>query len=207
MRESIAEDGSSLAEPVTPGQDNGAEEQIHKNLFDKIVGAYTDLLAKKVVKLVVLLVFLAWTLTSINSIENIHHGLPQAESMPSDSYLIDYFNTIDKYLATGPQSSLLLKVVSGRNPPVFDLDDTKTPSQVLPSRRDSVMRYSIPKIVDALANELDGSVTHFAKGVTYSWMDDFWGFINPHQRVLPVLTRLTARISLSSPTIILHVVA
>ncbi|GLE02587.1 hypothetical protein PINS_up011428 [Pythium insidiosum] len=178
MRESIAEDGSSLAEPVTPGQDNGAEEQIHKNLFDKIVGAYTDLLAKKVVKLVVLLVFLAWTLTSINSIENIHHGLPQAESMPSDSYLIDYFNTIDKYLATGPPVFFVVEGGYGRNPPVFDLDDTKTQAKFCKSKG-FCDEYSIPKIVDALANELDGSVTHFAKGVTYSWMDDFWGFINP----------------------------
>ncbi|DAZ93840.1 TPA: hypothetical protein N0F65_002171 [Lagenidium giganteum] len=146
--------------------------------FDRCVDAYSWFLSLKIVKLLVLLFFLTMTLLSIPSIENIDHGLPQAESMPSDSYLIDYFNALDVYLATGPPIFFVAEAGYKRNPKKFDFND-KTLQAKLCRSKEFCDDLALPKIIDALANEGNGNITHFSKGVTYSWMDDFWGFVSP----------------------------
>jgi Niemann-Pick C1 protein len=148
------------------------------HFFDRCVDAYAHFLSLRIVKLLVLLVFLMWTLLSIVSIESLHHGLPQAESMPSQSYLISYFNALDKYLATGAPVFFVVEGGYKRNPTVFDLTDQSVEAKFCTSK-DFCDEFSIPKILDVLANEGDQSVTHLSNGVVYSWMDDFWGFVNP----------------------------
>ncbi|TYZ67629.1 hypothetical protein PybrP1_011406 [[Pythium] brassicae (nom. inval.)] len=148
------------------------------HMFDRCVDAYSWFLSLRVVKLFVLLLFLSWTLLSITSIETLKHGLPQAESMPSDSYLTDYFNALDVYLATGAPVYFVVEGGYGRNPPVFDLNDQAVQAKFCKSKA-FCDEFAIPKIIDALANEGDRDVTHFSEGTTYSWMDDFWGFVNP----------------------------
>jgi Niemann-Pick C1 protein len=149
-----------------------------EHFFDKCVDAYANFLANKIVKLVVLLFFLILTLLAIPSIENLQHGLPQAESMPSESYMVDYFNALDKYLATGPPVYFVVESGYGKNPKQFDFSQQKVESLFCKSKG-FCNDFSIPKIVDALGNNGDANITHFSKGVTYSWMDDFWGFVNP----------------------------
>ncbi|KAJ0391575.1 hypothetical protein P43SY_010874 [Pythium insidiosum] len=174
-------------EPKTPEDPatrrTGSRMAIHADGASNCVNAcldfYTNLLANKIIKLVVLLGFSTWTILSIVSIEKIDHGLQQAESMPSGSYLIDYFNKIDEYLATGPPIYFVVEGGYGRNPAVFDLDDRGVQAKFCKSK-DFCDEFAIPKIVDALANDLDSAVTHFSKGVTYSWLDDLWGFVNPN---------------------------
>jgi Niemann-Pick C1 protein len=148
------------------------------HFFDQCVDAYASFLSKKIVKLVVLLVFSIWSLLSIYSIENLRHGLPQAESMPSESYLISYFNAIDKYLATGAPVFFVVEGGYKRNPAVFDLNNQSVEALFCKSK-DFCDEFSIPKIVDVLANDADRTITHLSNGVTYSWMDDFWGFVSP----------------------------
>lgn len=165
----------SEAPPVTA---TGAATTTGAHLFDQCVDAYSWFLSLRIVKLVVLLLFLAWTLVSIVSIEKIKHGLPQAESMPSKSYLTKYFDALDVYLATGPPVYFVVEGGYGRNPPVFDLNDQAVQAKFCKSKS-FCDEFAIPKIIDALANEGDRDVTHFSEGTTYSWMDDFWGFVNP----------------------------
>lgn len=148
------------------------------HFFDMCVDAYARFLSFKVVKLVVLFLFMLWSLVSIYSIEHLRHGLPQAESMPSQSYLVSYFNAIDEYLATGAPVFFVVEGGYKRNPTVFDLNNESVEAKFCKSK-DFCDDFSIPKIVDVLANDADRSVTHLSNGVTYSWMDDFWGFVGP----------------------------
>ncbi|DAZ93846.1 TPA: hypothetical protein N0F65_002177 [Lagenidium giganteum] len=183
---------------ITPGAVSTipAAEPEKLHFADRCVQAYGRFLSRKLVKLAVLLLFLVLTLLSISSIENIQHGLPQAESMSSTSYLIDYFNALDRYLATGPPVYFVVEAGHGRNPKTFNFTDQQVRAKFCKTKEfcDDV---SVPKIVDALGNVGDNRVTHLSKGVTYSWMDDLWGFASPqsdccrvdsHGAYLPVMS-------------------
>lgn len=172
-----------LVQPKTPEEEgvqasSAASTTTAVHIFDVCVNAYAWFLSLRIVKLLVLLIFLFWTLISITSIEKIKHGLPQAESMPSKSYLTDYFNALDAYLATGAPVYFVVEGGYGRNPEVFDLNDQAVQAKFCKSKS-FCEDYAIPKIIDALANDGDRTITHFSEGTTYSWMDDFWGFVSP----------------------------
>ncbi|KAG3057423.1 hypothetical protein PC121_g14833, partial [Phytophthora cactorum] len=145
---------------------------------DHCVDVYASFLTYKFVKLVVLLAFLGWTLWSIYSMESLDQGLPQKEAMPSNSYMIEYFNALDVYLATGSPVYFIVETSYGRNPASWSLNDESVET-IFCKSKNICGTYSIPNIMNALANHGDESVTHISPGTTYSWMDDFWGFVNP----------------------------
>lgn len=146
--------------------------------FDTCVDAYARFLARKPVKLIVLLAFLLWTLLSIALIEKLRHGFTQVEVLPSASYLISYTNAIDKYLATGAPVFFVVEGGFKRNPTAFNLSDTAVAAKFCRSK-DFCDTRSVPNIVDALVNNVDDMVSHLSRDVTHSWLDDFWGFVNP----------------------------
>ncbi|CAI5731976.1 unnamed protein product [Peronospora destructor] len=154
------------------------ENRTLTNVLDHCVDAYASILTCKLVKLIVLLAFLGWTLWSIYSMESLDQGLPQKEAMPSDSYMIEYFNALDLYLATGVPVYFIVEAGYGRNPDTWSLNDESVET-IFCKSKDVCDTYSIPNIMDALANEGDKTVTHISPGTTYSWLDDFWGFVNP----------------------------
>ncbi|KAG6590591.1 Niemann-Pick C1 protein [Phytophthora cinnamomi] len=170
-------------EPKTPAPEDARRSVTPENrtltdVLDYCVDVYASLLTYKIVKLVVLLVFLGWTLWSIYSMESLDQGLPQKEAMPSDSYMIEYFNALDVYLATGVPVYFIVETGYGRNPDTWSLNDESVET-VFCKSKDICGTYSIPNIMNALANHGDKTVTHISPGTTYSWMDDFWGFVNP----------------------------
>lgn len=167
------------------------------HFFDMCVDAYARFLSLKLVKLLVLLAFLIWSLASIYSIEHLRHGLPQAESMPSKSYLISYFNAIDGYLATGAPVFFVVEGGYKRNPTVFDLNNQSVEAKFCKSK-DFCDEFSIPKIVDVLANDADRKVTHLSTGATYSWLDDFWGFVSPDSECCRVDAKTSAYLPIES---------
>ncbi|RMX64265.1 hypothetical protein KXD40_005095 [Peronospora effusa] len=177
-----------IAEPLvlqsnTPAPEDSRRSVTPENrtltdVLDHCVDAYASILTCKLVKLIVLLAFLGWTLWSIYSMESLDQGLPQKEAMPSDSYMIEYFNALDVYLATGAPVYFIVEAGYGRNPDTWSLNDESVET-IFCKSKDVCDTYSIPNIMDALANEGDKTVTHISPGTTYSWMDDFWGFVNP----------------------------
>ncbi|CAI5709934.1 unnamed protein product [Hyaloperonospora brassicae] len=146
--------------------------------LEHCVDVYASILTYKIVKLFVLLSFLAWTLWSIYSMESLEQGLPQKEAMPSDSYMIEYFDALDTYLETGVPVYFIVEAGYGRNPDRWSLNDESVET-VFCKSKDICGTYSVPNVMNALANHGDKSVTHISPGTTYSWMDDFWGFVNP----------------------------
>uniref|UniRef100_K3WBN3 SSD domain-containing protein n=1 Tax=Globisporangium ultimum (strain ATCC 200006 / CBS 805.95 / DAOM BR144) TaxID=431595 RepID=K3WBN3_GLOUD len=195
------QDAPEQQQPTTPADTKDeatslTSTSMSPKFLDRCIDAYASFLSLRIVKLLVMLLFWAWTIVSIYSIENINHGLPQAESMPSKSYMVKYFNALDKYLATGAPVYFVVEGGYKRNPAVFDLEDTNVQSLLCKSK-EFCGEFAIPKIIDALANEGNRNITHLSEGTTYSWMDDFWGFVNPdseccrvdsHNAYLPILT-------------------
>ncbi|KAG4051202.1 hypothetical protein PC123_g13580 [Phytophthora cactorum] len=170
-------------EPKTPAADDvrpsvTPEKHSLTQVLDYCVDVYASILTHKLVKMIVLLAFLAWTLWSIYSMETLDQGLPQKEAMPSNSYMIEYFNALDVYLATGSPVYFIVETSYGRNPASWSLNDESVET-IFCKSKDICGTYSIPNIMNALANHGDESVTHISPGTTYSWMDDFWGFVNP----------------------------
>ncbi|RLN14834.1 hypothetical protein BBJ28_00010676 [Nothophytophthora sp. Chile5] len=171
-------------QPKTPEGDDAAQAPATSitppltQLLDHCVDVYAWILSLKIVKLIVLLLFLAWTLVSIYSIESLDHGLPQSEAMPSESYMIEYFNALDVYLATGSPVYFVVETGYERNPDSWGLNDESVET-IFCKSKDICGTYSIPNIMNALANDGDKTITHISPGTTYSWMDDFWGFVNP----------------------------
>ncbi|KAF1793653.1 Niemann-Pick C1, N-terminal [Phytophthora cactorum] len=177
-------------EPKTPAADDvrpsvTPEKHSLTQVLDYCVDVYASILTHKLVKMIVLLAFLAWTLWSIYSMETLDQGLPQKEAMPSNSYMIEYFNALDVYLATGSPVYFVVETSYGRNPASWSLNDESVET-IFCKSKDICGTYSIPNIMNALANHGDESVTHISPGTTYSWMDDFWGFVNPDKTVPPV---------------------
>ncbi|KAH7459687.1 NPC intracellular cholesterol transporter 1 [Phytophthora ramorum] len=170
-------------QPKTPAADDIRPSVVNENhsltqVLDYCVDVYASILTHKLVKLIVLLAFLAWTLWSIYSMETLDQGLPQKEAMPSSSYMIEYFNALDVYLATGVPVYFIVETGYGRNPDTWSLNADSVET-VFCKSKDICGTYSIPNIMNALANNGDETITHISPGTTYSWMDDFWGFVNP----------------------------
>ncbi|CAG2106852.1 unnamed protein product [Medioppia subpectinata] len=63
---------------------------------------YAPLLMKDYIRLPVIIVFLGWFCTSVAVINKLDVGLDQQLSMPSDSYLLPYFEAQTKSLGVGP---------------------------------------------------------------------------------------------------------
>ncbi|RLN72451.1 hypothetical protein BBO99_00009792, partial [Phytophthora kernoviae] len=174
----------SMQQPTTPAVERASQTPVSVEtssltaMLDYCVDVYAWVLTFKIVKLIVLLAFLACTLLSIYSMETLDQGLPQKEAMPSDSYMIEYFDALDVYLATGTPVYFIVETGYERNPDEWSLNDESVET-IFCKSKDICGTYSIPNVMNALANHGDKTVTHVSPGTTYSWMDDFWGFVNP----------------------------
>ncbi|KDO35356.1 hypothetical protein SPRG_00205 [Saprolegnia parasitica CBS 223.65] len=143
--------------------------------IQRVVGAYADFLAKPLVKAVVLSLFLTATGLSIYSVESLEQGLDNADAMPSQSYLITYFDTINVALETGPP--IFYIVESGyKGNPVFDYANMSTVPAFCTSK-EFCHPFSVPNVVSALGNSGVSDLSHTSPGVVHSWMDDFWPFV------------------------------
>ncbi|XP_054787457.1 uncharacterized protein LOC129293484 [Prosopis cineraria] len=119
------------------------------------------------VKIVVVAMFVAFTLASIALCTRIERGLEQKIVLPRDSYLQGYFNNISEYLRVGPP---LYFVVKNYN---YSLESTHTNQLCSISHCDS----------NSLLNEISRASlvpesSYIAKPAA-SWLDDFLVWISP----------------------------
>ncbi|KAM7354023.1 Niemann-Pick type C-1a isoform 3-T3 [Cochliomyia hominivorax] len=82
-------------------------------LYKFFKSVYVPFLMKKTVRVVVMIVFYGWLCSSIAIAPQIEIGLNQELSMPEDSYVLHYFQSLNKYLSIGPPVYFVLK--SGLN--------------------------------------------------------------------------------------------
>ncbi|KAL7026898.1 hypothetical protein ACKWTF_005220 [Chironomus riparius] len=70
---------------------------------------YVPFLMKKTIRISVMLIFFAWLCSSIYVIPKIEIGLDQELSMPKDSFVLKYFQHLQKYLLIGAPTYFVLK--------------------------------------------------------------------------------------------------
>jgi Niemann-Pick C1 protein len=128
---------------------------------------YAPLLLKREIKQLVLVVFGGLFLTAIIGIQHIKFGLDQRLALPSDSYLVSYFDDLAAYLDVGPP---VYFVAQGA-------DVTERPGQQqLCGRFTTCMELSVANTLEAERKRPESS---FLGSPPASWIDDFFQWTNP----------------------------
>ncbi|THH20160.1 hypothetical protein EW146_g1160 [Bondarzewia mesenterica] len=113
---------------------------------------YAPFLLRPMVKGVILMVFGGFFVASVISMQHIELGLDQRLALPSESYLIPYFDSLDAYLDVGP------------------------PRQTLCGRFTTCDDFSVANVLEAERKRPEVS---FISQPTASWVDDFLNWLNP----------------------------
>ncbi|KAI0068877.1 multidrug efflux transporter AcrB transmembrane domain-containing protein [Artomyces pyxidatus] len=128
---------------------------------------YAPFLLKPAVKGAILLVFGGLFIMSVISIQHIELGLDQRLALPSDSYLVSYFNDMDAYLDIGPPVYFV----------THDVDVTQRQGQrSLCGRFTTCDDFSVANTLEAERKRPEVS---FISQPTASWIDDFLTWLNP----------------------------
>lgn len=83
-------------------------------LFKLFEHIYAPFLLKKWVRAAVIVLFFGWACSSIAVVPKIEIGLDQEISMPSDSFVVKYFDFIKKYLSVGPPVYFVVNNTAGQ---------------------------------------------------------------------------------------------
>ncbi|PAV20974.1 multidrug efflux transporter transmembrane domain-containing [Pyrrhoderma noxium] len=128
---------------------------------------YAPFLLKPVVKVLVLLLFGGIFVCSVISIQHIQLGLDQRLALPSDSYLVPYFDALEKYLDIGPP---VYFVSTGVN--VTDRSDQRH----LCGRFTTCDGFSLANVLEAERKRPESS---FINQPSASWIDDYLHWLDP----------------------------
>lgn len=145
-----------------PNTEKGREGFLYK-LFHKY---YAPFLVKKPVVIVVLLAFFGWVCSSIAVLSNLDVGLDQKLSMPEDSYVLRYFDALEKYLSVGPPVYFVVK--SGFN--YDDFNDQNTLCSVGFCYRES--------LVNQISDATRFSNSTYLAHAPMDWLDTYISWMN-----------------------------
>ncbi|KAH9048952.1 multidrug efflux transporter AcrB transmembrane domain-containing protein [Lactarius hengduanensis] len=129
---------------------------------------YAPFILRPVIKSAVILIFGAFFVISVISVQHIELGLDQRLALPSDSYLVQYFDDMDTYLNVGP--------------PVYfvshDIDVTRRRGQqALCARFTTCDDFSVANTLEA---ERKRPAMSYISDPSASWIDDFLTWLNPN---------------------------
>ncbi|KAH0587421.1 hypothetical protein H2248_006210 [Termitomyces sp. 'cryptogamus'] len=128
---------------------------------------YAPFLLKPFTKGFVTITFMGVFVASVISIQHIELGLDQRLALPSDSYLVDYFNNLDAYLDVGPPVYFVSR----------DIDVTqRSGQQALCARFTTCQEFSVANTLEAERKRPEAS---FISEPSASWIDDFLGWLDP----------------------------
>lgn len=146
------------------------ESNIYINYdFSKILKKYyAPWLFKPSNKKKILVFFIVWLGISLSLLPGIKFGLDQRIALPQESYLIDYFNSIYKFLNIGPPIFFVIK----------NLDVTlRQNQQVVCGKFSTCNEFSITNILEQEYKRFE--VSTIAEP-TSNWLDDFLTWLNPN---------------------------
>ncbi|PWN29681.1 multidrug efflux transporter AcrB transmembrane domain-containing protein [Jaminaea rosea] len=127
---------------------------------------YASTLVKPFVKKLVLVAFSALFVLSLIGAHKVEMGLDQRLALPADSYLRDYFNSLDAFLDVGPPAYF-----------VSQADVTHRPGQQeLCGRFTTCADLSVANVLEGERKRPDVS---FIAEPASSWLDDFLTYLNP----------------------------
>lgn len=150
--------------PASPGVFETAKKPAFSRLLQKY---YAPFLLKPAVKSAVVLVFVSWLVASIALLPSLQLGLDQRLAVPSDSYLVNYFNDVYQYFGSGPP---VYFVVENTNVTGRDIQ------QRLCGRFSTCDEYSLVNVVEQERKRSDVS---YINAPAASWLDDFFQYLNP----------------------------
>lgn len=141
---------------------------IHTGFLARVIRRhYAPFLLSESVKAVVLVLFGGLFVASVISIQRVELGLDERLALPRDSYLIDYFNDLHRYLEIGPPVYFVVQ----------DGDETSRAGQrELCGRFTTCEPFSLASVLEVERKRAD---TSFIGMPTSSWLDDFFLWLNP----------------------------
>lgn len=151
--------------PGSQAYDHG-EEGVLQQFIRKVYA--TRLLGQKV-KLLVMIVFLGLFAAGLALFPAVELGLDQRIALPSDSYLVQYFDDVSAYLNTGPPVYFVTRDVNVT---------ARHHQQQLCGRFSSCDRFSLGFVLEQESKRSDVS---YITGSTANWLDDFFYWLNPQQ--------------------------
>lgn len=128
---------------------------------------YAPSLLRREVKQLVLVAFGGLFLAAIIGIQHITLGLDQRLALPSESYLVPYFNDVDSFLDVGPP---VYFVTEGGDP------SSRHGQQQLCGRFTTCLELSVANSLEAERKRPDSS---FIASPPAAWIDDFLQWTNP----------------------------
>ncbi|KAF2713476.1 multidrug efflux transporter AcrB transmembrane domain-containing protein [Pleomassaria siparia CBS 279.74] len=141
------------------GEEGGLQKFIRKTYAPAILG--------KKAKVVILAIFFGIFTASLALFPGVELGLDQRIAIPSDSYLIPYFNDLYDYFDAGPPVYFVTK----------ELNVTERPAQrELCGRFSTCKQYSLANIIEAERKRPE--VSYLAASAA-NWVDDFFFWLNP----------------------------
>jgi Niemann-Pick C1 protein len=151
------------------------EEQIYDDheaestLQSFIRRIYAPFILDRRVKAVIVIVFLGILTAGLALIPEVALGLDQRIALPSDSYLISYFNDLDTYFRTGPPVYFVTRNVNVTE---------RKHQQQLCGRFTTCEKFSLPFVLEQESKRPNVS---YLAGSAASWIDDFFYWLNPQQ--------------------------
>jgi Niemann-Pick C1 protein len=130
---------------------------------------YAPLLLGRKVKVAVVIIFLGLFTAGLALIPEVKLGLDQRIAIPSDSYLIQYFNDLDDYFETGPPVYFVTRNVNVT---------ARVHQQQLCGRFSTCAEYSLGFVLEQESKRPNVS---YLSGSAASWVDDFFYWLNPQQ--------------------------
>ncbi|KAJ5175811.1 NPC intracellular cholesterol transporter 1-related protein 1 [Penicillium canariense] len=130
---------------------------------------YAPFILDRRVKAGIVIVFLGLLTAGLALIPEVALGLDQRIALPSDSYLIPYFNDLDAYFRTGPPVYFVTRDVNVTE---------RKHQQQLCGRFTTCEEYSLPFVLEQESKRPNVS---YLEGSAASWLDDFFYWLNPQQ--------------------------
>lgn len=130
---------------------------------------YAPFILNRRVKATVVIFFLGLLTAGLAFIPEVALGLDQRIALPSDSYLISYFNDLNAYFGTGPPVYFVTRNVNATE---------RKHQQQLCGRFTTCEEYSLPFVLEQESKRPNVS---YLTGSAASWFDDFFYWLNPQQ--------------------------
>lgn len=160
----IETSSSTNSLPQMLDENNDSNDGLIKSFFKNQFGPF---IFKPEIRGLILIIVAAIFGISLSLIPNLQLGLDQRIALPSDSYLIDYFDDIYNYLNVGPPIYFVVE----------DMDFTnKTNQQKLCGKFTTCDSFSLVNILEQEYKRSNEST--IAEPIS-SWLDDFLMWLNP----------------------------
>ncbi|CAG8463829.1 109_t:CDS:2, partial [Diversispora eburnea] len=128
---------------------------------------YAPLILNHNVKIAIIILFVGVFMVGLCFVPQVKLGLDQRIALPSDSYLVDYFNDLDDYFLVGPPVYFVSKNVNVT---------TRQGQKALCGRFGACSQLSLANILE---QERKRSKVSYIAEPTAVWIDDFLHWLNP----------------------------